>query len=139
MPTRPRVLLADDHPGVTKALSRFLSLDCDVVGIVADGSDVAAAAARLQPVVTVVDVHLPSVNGWDVCAQILHTDPHAKVILISASFDDEIRVRALAAGASGFFPKLMAGNELIEAIRGAWAEIADDSRIVNRSRAQEST
>ena len=47
MPTRPRVLLADDHAGIVKALERMLSLDCDVVGVVADSSDVAEAAARL--------------------------------------------------------------------------------------------
>jgi len=122
MPTRPRVLLADDHPGVVKALSRFLSLDCDVVGVVADGSEVADAAARLQPVVTLVDVHLPNVNGLEVCGQIMQANPRAKVILISALVDDEIRTQALAVGASGFFPKFMEGNELIEAIRGAWAE-----------------
>jgi DNA-binding NarL/FixJ family response regulator len=124
MTTRPRVLLADDHPGVVKAFERFLSLDCDVVGIVADGSDVADAAARLQPVVTVVDLHLPNVSGLEVCAQILEANPRAKVILISAMFDEAIRAEALAAGASGFFPKLMAGNELVDAIRGAWAELS---------------
>jgi len=122
MPTRPRVLLADDHPAVVKALERFLSLECDVVGVVGDGSEVAAAAARLEPVVTVVDLNLPHVSGLEVCGRILQTNPHAKVILISALFDDEIRAEALAAGACGFFSKLMAGNELIDAIRGAWAE-----------------
>jgi DNA-binding NarL/FixJ family response regulator len=76
MPTRPRVLLADDHPGVVKALQRMLSLECDVVGVVADGSEVAEAAARLQPVVIVVDLNLPNVTGsrpvikiWAACSQ----------------------------------------------------------------------
>jgi len=122
MPSRPRVLLADDHPGVVKALQRFLSLDCDVVGVVVDGNEVADAAARLQPVVAVVDLNLPNVSGLEVCGRILQMNPRAKVILISALFDDEIRTEALAAGASGFFSKLMSGNELIDAIRGAWAE-----------------
>jgi two-component system, NarL family, response regulator DevR len=122
MPTRPRVLLADDHPGVVKALTRILSLECDVVGVVADGSDVAEAAARLQPIVTVVDLNLPNVNGLDVCRRILQTNPRAKVILITAMTDDEIKTEALAAGASGFVTKLMAGNGLVNAIRAAWAE-----------------
>ena len=126
MPTRPRVLLADDHPGVVKALSRLLSLDCDVVGVVADGSEVAAAAARLQPVVTVVDVHLPNANGLEVCHQILQANPRAKVILITALVDDAIRTEALAAGASGLFPKLTDGNELIEAIREAYESLITD-------------
>jgi DNA-binding NarL/FixJ family response regulator len=119
---RPRVLLADDHPGVVKALKRMLSFECDVVGVVADGSEVVEAAARLQPVVPVVDVKLPNVNGLEVCPRILQTNPRAKVILITAMIDDRVRADALATGASGFFSKLAPGEELIESIRGMWAE-----------------
>ena len=122
MPSRPRVLLADDHPGVLKALERVLSLECDVVGVAVDGSEVVEAAARLQPVVTVVDLNLPNVSGLDVCRRILEANPGAKVIVITALIDDWIRTAAVAAGASGVFPKLLAGNELVDAIRGAWAE-----------------
>lgn len=114
-------MLADDHPAVVKALVRAVSFDCDVVGVVADGSEVAAAAARLQPVVPVVDVNLPNVNGLEVCRRILHTNPRAKVILMTALIDDRIRADALAVGASGFFSKFLA-NELIDAIRRVWIE-----------------
>jgi len=34
---RPRVLIAEDHPGVAKAVCRMLALECDIVGHVADG------------------------------------------------------------------------------------------------------
>lgn len=122
MPTRPRVLLADDHPGITKVLVRLLSVECDVVGVVADGSAVADAAARLQPVVTVVDLNMPNVNGLEVCRRILQTNPGAKVILITAAIDESIMTAALAVGAAGCFPKLEAGNELIDAIRRMWPE-----------------
>ena len=105
MPTRPRVLLVDDHPGIVKALGRVLSPECDVVGVIADGREVADAAARLQPVVIVVDLNLPNVNGLDVCRQITENNPRVKVIVITAMADDDIRDEALAAGASGFFHK----------------------------------
>ena len=123
MPTRPRVLLVDDHPGIVRALSRMLSTECDVVGVMADGREVAAAAARLQPVVIVVDLNLPDVSGLDVCRQIRDSNPRVKVVVISARIDDAIRDEALAAGASGFFEK-SAANELIEAIRRIWTESA---------------
>ena len=122
MPTRPRVLLVDDHPGVLKALERVLSFECDVVGAVADGSQVPEAAARLQPVVTVVDLNLTNVSGLDVCRRILQTNPRAKVVLITAIIDDLITAAALGAGAAGCFPKLEAANELIAGIRRAWSE-----------------
>ena len=121
VPTRPRVLIVDDNPGVVRALGRALSLDCDVVGVITDGSDVADAAARLWPVVLVVDVNLPNVNGLDVCRQITQSNPRAKVIMISAMTDDEIRREALEGGASGFFHK-SAADELIAAIRRIWTE-----------------
>ena len=121
MPTRPRVLLVDDHPGIVRALSRLLSTDCDVVGVMADGREAADAAARLQPVVIVVDLNLPDVSGLDVCRQITHNNPRVKVIVISARIDEAIRDEALAAGASGFFEK-SAANELVVAIRRLWTE-----------------
>jgi len=100
----------------------MLSVECDVVGVVGDGSEVAEAAARLQPVVTVVDLNLPNVSGLEACRRILRTNPRAKVILITGMIDDTIRAEALAAGASDFVPKLAAGHELIVAIRRAWAD-----------------
>jgi two-component system response regulator FimZ (fimbrial Z protein) len=121
VPTRPRVLLVDDHPGIVRALSRLLSTECDVVGVMADGRDVADAAARLQPVVIVVDLNLPDVSGLDVCRQINHNNPRVKVIVISARIDEAIRDEARAAGASGFFEK-SAANELVVAIRRLWTE-----------------
>jgi len=118
--TRPRVLLADDHAGIVQVLDRLLSRDCDIVGVVADGRDVADAARRLQPVVTVVDLNMPNVNGLDICRQIRRSDPDAHVIVISGMFDDDIRDEALAAGAAGFVHKSAAGNELIAAITRSW-------------------
>ena len=121
MPTRPRVLLVDDHPGVAKAIGRALAPECDVVGVVADGREVADAAARLQPVVIVVDLNLPNMSGLDVCRQITQNNPRVKVIVITAMTDDAFRDEALAAGASGFVQKAAAGD-LITAIRRIWME-----------------
>ncbi|HXD15493.1 MAG TPA: response regulator transcription factor [Vicinamibacterales bacterium] len=122
MQTRPRVLLADDHAGMVTALERMLAPECDVVGVVADGGEVADAAARLQPVVSVVDLNLPNVSGLQACRRILQANPRAKVILITSMSDETIKAEALAAGASDCLSKLAAGNELVVSIRRAWAD-----------------
>jgi DNA-binding NarL/FixJ family response regulator len=119
--TRPRILLVDDHPGIVKALSRALSPECDVVGVIADGREVADAATRLQPVVIVVDLNLPNISGLDLCRQITQNNPDVKIVVITAMTDDLIRDEVLAAGAAGFFHK-SAVPELIVAIRRLWAE-----------------
>ena len=121
MSTRPRILLADDHAGVTAWLRDLFSEECDVVGVVSDGSEVAAAAARLQPVVIVVDLNLPTVNGLDVCRRIARNHVRAKAIVITAMADEAFEEEALQAGAAGFFAKAAAGPEMIAAIKRIWA------------------
>ena len=123
MQARPRVLLVDDHPGIVQALSRVLAPVCDVVGTMADGREVPDAAARLDPVVVVLDLNLPNVSGLDVCRQVTRNNPLAKVIVITAMADDAVRDEALAAGASGFVHK-SAANDLIATIQRVWVEPA---------------
>ena len=102
---RPRVLLAEDHAEVAKAVSRLLSLDCDVVGNIPDGSAVLEATQRLQPDVIVLDLNLPNVNGLEACRQITQVNPHAKIVVFTAMNDPDIRRRFLEAGASAFLSK----------------------------------
>jgi DNA-binding NarL/FixJ family response regulator len=91
------------------------------VGVIADGREVADAAARLQPVVIVMDMNLPDVDGLEVCRQMTQHDPRAKIIVITAMADDAVSAAAIAAGASGFFLK-SAASELVAAIRRIWTE-----------------
>ena len=123
MPTRPRVLLVEDHPAVRKLLVRLLSQGCDVVDVIADGREVADAATRLQPVVIVMDLNLPGANGLDVCRKITQENPDAKIVVITAMADDAIRDEVLAAGASSFVHKSSL-SELTVAIRRLWTETA---------------
>ena len=117
MPKRPRVLLAEDHPGVAKAVSRVLALECEVVGNVADGSAVVEAVQRLQPDVVVVDLNLPNVDGLEVCRQITQAHPQTKIIVFTAVTDPEVRQRSLAVGASAFVSKLGPVTDLLSAIK----------------------
>lgn len=121
MPGRPRVLLADDHAGITALLRELLSEECDVVGIFSDGGEVAAAAARLQPVVIVVDLNLPTVNGLEVCRLIRQHNVRSQAIVITAMADETLKEEALQAGAEDFFDKAAAGTELLAAVKRIWA------------------
>ena len=123
MTGRPRVLIVDDHPAVLNALGRVLGLDCDVVAVFADGREGADAALRLHPVVTLVDLNLPNFNGLDVARHITQHNPAAKVMIISAMADDDMRDEVRAAGATGLFGK-GAAQDLIQAVKRIWTESA---------------
>jgi DNA-binding NarL/FixJ family response regulator len=103
--TRPRVLIAEDHAGVAKAVGRLLALDCDVVGSVSDGNAVLEATERLKPDVVVIDLNLPNVHGFKACRLIKHLNPAMKVIVFSAMNDPDLTRQSLEAGASAFVSK----------------------------------
>jgi len=117
VPQRPRVLIAEDHPGVTKAVCRVLALDCDVVATVADGKAALEAVQRLQPDVIVVDLNLPGMSGLEVCRRITSLNPEAKVIVFTAMNDPDVRQRSLEVGASAFVSKTGAGGDLLSTVR----------------------
>jgi len=117
LPKRPRVLIAEDHAEMATAVRRVLSLDCEVVGSVADGGAVLEAAQRLEPDVIVLDLNLPSVNGLEACRQITHRNPRAKVIVFTAMNDPEVRQRCFEAGASAFMSKMAGAGDLLATVK----------------------
>ena len=108
MAWRPRVLLADDYPDIVNALSRLLELDCEIVGIVADGSALLQEVQRLQPDVIVLDVNLPNVHSLAACREITRVNPTTKVIMFTAMADPAVSQAFFEAGASAFVSKMAA-------------------------------
>ena len=117
MSARPRVLIADDYPGMVKAVTRLLSLDCEVVGSVGDGGALLEAAERLHPDVIVLDLNLPNVDGLEACRQITQQNPAVKIIVFTAMIDFEVEQRSIAVGASAFVSKLAPVEDLRSAVQ----------------------
>jgi len=127
--SRPRVLVADDHADLVKAVCRLLAADCDVVGTVADGSAVLEAAHRLRPDVIVVDLNLPNLNGLEVCRQITQTHPEMKVIVFTAMNDPDVRQRSLEVGAAAFVFKMSGDGELLSTVKRLCADGGDRTAV----------
>ena len=117
VPTRPRVLIADDYPEVVKAVSRLLALDYEIVGSVADGGALLEAVQRLRPDVIVLDLNLPNANGLEACRQATRANPETKVIIFTAANEPEVAQASLAAGATAFVSKT-AVEDLLSALKG---------------------
>jgi DNA-binding NarL/FixJ family response regulator len=91
----------------------------EVVGVVADGSEVAAAVAEHAPDVVVMDYRLPGLHGDEATAAVLLTNPRTAVVCLTAEATPEERARVLAAGASALLEKGCSTAEIVEAIRSA--------------------
>jgi DNA-binding NarL/FixJ family response regulator len=117
--SKPRVMLADDHQLVAQGIRSLLEPEFELVGIVADGRELLAAAAKLRPDVIVMDITMPSLNGIEAARQLRKADARPKVVFLTMHHDAAYAARALEAGAAGFVLKHSAASELITAIREA--------------------
>jgi DNA-binding NarL/FixJ family response regulator len=114
---KSRVLIADDHIIFAEGLKRLLKEDFDIVGVVADGRQLVAAAEKLRPDVIVVDISMPMLNGIDAVQQIKKVQPAIKAVFLTMHPDIAYAVRAFKEGASGYVLKNAVPDELITAIR----------------------
>jgi DNA-binding NarL/FixJ family response regulator len=117
--SRPRILIADDHQILAEGLRGLLEPEFEVVGVVADGRELVAAARKLRPDVIVADVTMPSLNGIEAAAQLHDMGVKAKVVFLTMHRDVAYARRALEAGAAGFVLKHSAASELVTAVREA--------------------
>lgn len=124
-PSRPRVVLADDHPYVLVAFGRLLGSSCEVVGSVPNGSDAIEAVLTLRPDILVTDLMMPGLDGLEVCRRVKHAAPEIAVVIVTAFGDDEVQKVALAAGASAFIAKHEAADALEPTVLQIFAEKQD--------------
>ena len=113
-----KVMVVDDHPMWRDAVERDLQDNgFDVVGVAANGSEALARFPACRPHVVVLDLQIPAPNGVEVTAEVIRQDPSARVLILSASGEQEDVLAAVKAGATGYLVKSASRTELLDAVR----------------------
>jgi len=121
MPSRPRVLLADDHLAFLDSVSHLLAPAFDIVALAGDGRQALDLARRLRPDVVVLDVAMPELDGFQTLEQLRRDDPNARVVFLTMHTEDEFVTAAINGGAHGYVLKSRTRLDLISAIDHALA------------------
>ncbi|HSY54765.1 MAG TPA: response regulator [Opitutaceae bacterium] len=102
-----QILVIDDQPLIRDLLGRFLQADGYRVITAVDGREGLAKARALLPDLILLDVDIPVLNGFEVCAALKDEPATAPmpVVFISARLSIHDRGRMAAAGAAGFLAK----------------------------------
>jgi DNA-binding NarL/FixJ family response regulator len=113
------VLVVDDSPVFRRGMGRAVGLhaDLELVGE-ADGGEAALdAIERLRPDVVLLDLRMPDIDGLEVLDRLRDLDPPpaCRVLIVSASLDEETERAALAAGAAGCASKELARADICAA------------------------
>ncbi|UGT67776.1 response regulator transcription factor [Nocardia gipuzkoensis] len=114
-----KVFLVDDHEIVRRGVADLVDLepDLDVVGEAGSYSQALARIPALCPDVAVLDVRLPDGNGIELCRELLAADPGLRCLILTSFTDEQAKLDAILAGASGYVVKDIKSLELIDAIR----------------------
>ena len=113
------VLVADDDADIVRFVEVNLRLEGLRVVIARDGAEALTKALELQPDLVLLDVLMPGINGYDVCAQ-LRADPRGAgvpVILLTANFISADHDRAREVGADDFVVKPFDPSDLMAKVR----------------------
>ena len=120
------VILADDHEVVRLGLKTLLD-DVPWVQVVAQAGT-ADEAVRLAeaylPDVVLMDIRMPGNSGIDACREITSRLDGVQVIMLTSYSDDELILKALQAGASGYILKQVGNRSIVSALEAVRSDNA---------------
>ena len=113
-----RVLIVDDHPIVASGCRTVLADEPEIVILEAPDAETAERVFLVaRPDVSVIDINLPTVSGFELARRILAHDANARIIMFSMNDDPVFVARAIEIGAKGYVSKTGDPHDLVEAIR----------------------
>ena len=87
------------------------------MGSARDGVEAVRAASELSPDVIVMDVMMPKKDGVEACREIMESAPGVRVVMLTASTEEDAVIEAVAAGATGYLQKLSGMDRLLSTLK----------------------
>lgn len=114
-----RILIADDHALFRDSLRSLLEArDFEVVGEAGDGREAIDLAWKLKPDVVLMDLSMPNMDGLEATKRLAAELPEVKVVVLTASDDDNDLFEAIKSGAKGFLLKDLESDKFFTLLDG---------------------
>lgn len=117
-----QIVIIDDHPLFREGVANVLGAepDIEVVGQGASAEDAVRLGTELLPEMMLLDINIPG-GGLNVVRIIADTCPVTKIVMLTASEQEDDVVTALKAGARAYIVKGVAARELVTILRAVQA------------------
>ena len=115
---KPRILVVDDEPQITRVLLRSLSSKGYEVRIAADGEFALQTFRDWPASLVITDLAMPNMGGLELCRRLRDTSD-VPIIVLSVRGEEKTKVDALDAGADDYVTKPFGMDELLARIRAA--------------------
>jgi DNA-binding response OmpR family regulator len=116
MTGQKKILVVDDDPKILKALDQALRKEGYEVFRAADGEEALQAVRSSDPDLIILDIMLPKLDGFEVCAK-LRTLSNVPVLILSARGEEMDKVVGFNVGADDYLTKPFRLSELVLRVR----------------------
>ena len=111
-----KILIADDNEDITDILSNYITREGYEPIIARDGEEALHLFEQEQPVLVLLDIMMPKIDGYEVCRSIRKKN-NVPIILVTARGEDFERVMGLDIGADDYIVKPFSPNEVMARVR----------------------
>jgi DNA-binding response OmpR family regulator len=111
-----RILIVEDEPALQETLAYNLEKQGYEVETVGDGHSALEVARARTPDLIVLDIMLPSLDGFEVC-KILRKEMTVPILMLTARDDEIDRVVGLEVGADDYLTKPFSMRELVARVK----------------------
>ncbi|MDP2858132.1 MAG: response regulator transcription factor [Bacillota bacterium] len=110
------ILVVDDEQNIREIVRAYLEREGFEVAESADGEDAVKRARDLKPVLIVLDLMLPRLDGWEVCRQVRQFSA-VPIVMLTARGETIDRVAGLEMGADDYISKPFSPREMIARVK----------------------
>lgn len=111
-----RILVVEDDASVAEVVGRYLEREGFTVERASDGRQALGLAAAAMPVLVVLDLSLPGVDGLEVLRRLRALAP-VPVVILTARGEESDRVEGFELGADDYVVKPFSARELVARVR----------------------
>ncbi len=129
--SKATLLLVDDDAQILSFVSRQLKADGYEVELARNGQEALDKAAELLPDLVILDIAMPVMGGLEVLER-LREWSQAPVIVLSATGEEQLKVRALDIGADDYLTKPFGVPELLARVKAALRRAQSNLRDTTR-------
>ena len=111
------ILLVDDEPSIVQLARMYFERDGFRVQEISDGEAALEAVAKQRPVLVVLDVMLPKLDGFEVCRTLRAGGDQTPIIMLTARDEDIDKILGLELGADDYLTKPFNPRELVARVK----------------------
>lgn len=140
MSASKKILVVEDDDAIATGLKNLLESESYRVVVVSDGKAALLKARSLSPDLILLDVNLPSINGFEVCRELRARGYVNPIVMLTARIEQIDKVIGLESGADDYVTKPFDSREILARVRAhtrRFSQLADRSKVSEKKATSE--